>query len=125
MLHPMAALGYFLTHHTLHQIPRHHWQNPTLILLFSTVKDILSKEGNDMIYKASTRYIVDQAKRTLEKSIEENDNGEINSKKKKNRVMQKKDYFQSNNYKKFWKAMTEVKNKVIQQSIYHQRCQIH
>ncbi|KAI8881626.1 hypothetical protein K501DRAFT_156488, partial [Backusella circina FSU 941] len=31
-LHPMAALGYFLTHHTLHQIPRHHWQNPMLKL---------------------------------------------------------------------------------------------
>jgi hypothetical protein len=51
-------------------------------LLFSTVNDILSKEDNDMIYKTSTEYIMDQAKRTLEKIIGENDNGEINSNKK-------------------------------------------
>lgn len=62
-LHPLAALGYFLTHYTLHQIPPHHWQNPTLKLIFSTVKDVLSKEDNDMIYKTSVRYIMDQTKR--------------------------------------------------------------
>ncbi|CEG62933.1 hypothetical protein RMATCC62417_00161 [Rhizopus microsporus] len=82
-LDPMKILGYFLTHHALHQIPRHHWQNPTLMLLSSTAKDIVSKEGNDMIYKSNTRYIVNQAKGTLGKIIEENDNHETNSQKKK------------------------------------------
>ncbi|ORE19311.1 hypothetical protein BCV71DRAFT_177920 [Rhizopus microsporus] len=78
----MTILGYFLTHHALHQIPRHHWQNPTLMLLASTVKGIVPKEGNDMIYESNTRHIVNQAKRTLEKIIEENDNHETNSQKK-------------------------------------------
>ena len=52
------------------------------MLLASTVKGIVPKEGNDMIYESNTRHIVNQAKRTLEKIIEENDNHETNSQKK-------------------------------------------
>ncbi|KAG2232820.1 hypothetical protein INT48_005688 [Thamnidium elegans] len=54
-LEPMVALGYFTTHHTLQQIPRHHCSNPTLMLLSSTVKEILSKECDEMICKPKLR----------------------------------------------------------------------
>ncbi|KAI8073599.1 hypothetical protein BDF21DRAFT_343605 [Thamnidium elegans] len=59
----MVALGYFTTHHTLQQIPRHHCSNPTLMLLSSTVKEILSKECDEMICKPSATYLLNQIKK--------------------------------------------------------------
>ncbi len=66
----MAALGYFPTLHTMNQVPQQHWRDPTLVLAFHIVGDILAKEDNDIIYKSDTRYFVSQVKRNLEKIIE-------------------------------------------------------
>lgn len=63
------------------------------MLLPSTAKDIVSKEGNDMIYKSNTRYIVNQVKGTLEKIIEENDNHETNSQKKDKELCKRRPTF--------------------------------
>ncbi|ORE00690.1 hypothetical protein BCV72DRAFT_177651, partial [Rhizopus microsporus var. microsporus] len=67
----MAALGYFLTFHTMNQVPQQHWKDPTLVLAFHIVDDILAKEDNDMIFKSDTRYLINQVKRNLKKIIEE------------------------------------------------------
>ncbi|CEP13989.1 hypothetical protein [Parasitella parasitica] len=47
-LNPMAALGYFITLHTMTQVPRQHWRYPTLALAFRIVDNILAKKGEDV-----------------------------------------------------------------------------
>ncbi|CEP11646.1 hypothetical protein [Parasitella parasitica] len=81
-LDPMVALDYFTTHHTLQQIPRHYCSNPTLMLLSSTVKEILSKEYYEMLCKSSATYLLNRNKRNLEHIISDNQDGNTDKKAK-------------------------------------------
>lgn len=57
--------------------------NATLTMLFSTAKEILLREGNKKIIKPSIFYQLNQAKRNLEKIIEESSNQQGSNSKKK------------------------------------------
>ncbi|KAI9243787.1 hypothetical protein EDC94DRAFT_488720, partial [Helicostylum pulchrum] len=78
----MAALGYFITLHTMNQVPQQHCRDPTLALVFRIVDDILAKEDNNLILNSDTRYFVSQVKRNLEKIIEESKNQGTSSNRK-------------------------------------------
>ncbi|CEP10968.1 hypothetical protein [Parasitella parasitica] len=73
-LNPMAALGYFITLHTMTQVPQQHWRDPTLALVFRIVDNILAKEDNDIILNSDTKYFLNQVKRHLEEIIEDSKN---------------------------------------------------
>ncbi|KAI8983919.1 hypothetical protein BDF20DRAFT_857021 [Mycotypha africana] len=79
-LGPMVALGYFTTHHTLQQIPSHHCANPTLKLLLTIVKGLLSDDSDEVIRKSSTTYLINQIKRSLEHIIADSPDDSTNKK---------------------------------------------
>lgn len=81
-LNPMAALGYFTTLHTMTQVPKQHWRDPTLALVSRIVDDILAKKDNDNILKSDTKYFLDQVKRHLDEIIKDNKNQGTGSKTK-------------------------------------------
>ncbi|GAA5814903.1 hypothetical protein MFLAVUS_008406 [Mucor flavus] len=81
-LNPMAALGYFITRHTMRHVPRQHWRDPTLALVSRIADDVLVKEDDDMRLKSNTRFFLRNVKRNLEEIIENSKNQETSSERK-------------------------------------------
>lgn len=52
-LDPMVALGYLVTNHPSCQMPPQHQANPTLMMLYSVAREILSKEESTKSEKAN------------------------------------------------------------------------
>ncbi|GAA5814258.1 hypothetical protein MFLAVUS_007752 [Mucor flavus] len=79
-LSPMAALGFFITRHTMRQVPQQHWRDPTLALVSRIADNVLAKKDNDILLKSNTRCFLRNAKRNQEEIIEDGKNQETSGK---------------------------------------------
>ncbi|KAI7895718.1 uncharacterized protein EV154DRAFT_494699 [Mucor mucedo] len=62
----MVALGYLITNQPSCQIPPQHEANPTLMMLYSVSREILSKEESTKSEKTNLIYRLEKAKRDFE-----------------------------------------------------------
>lgn len=79
-LDPMVALGYFITNHTPCLFPPQHKAYPTLMMLYSIAREILSKEDSTKTEKAKLIYRLEKAKIDFKAILDENDSHSSNKK---------------------------------------------
>lgn len=88
-LDPMVALGYFITNHTPCLLPPQKNAYPTLMMLYSIAREILSKEDSTKTEKTKLIYRLEKAKIDFKAILDENSSHSSN--KKKQDSMQKKE----------------------------------
>jgi hypothetical protein len=70
-LNPMVALGYFITNHPPRQIPPQYEADPTLTMLYSIARRILSKEEFTKAEKVDLISQLEKVKRDFETILDE------------------------------------------------------